>query len=328
MKLLTHFLIIISLTIVSTSFGQTVVQHRDTSKYYSFELNYWFNMHHFAWLESMLRTEIDSSQLTGKEHKKARVAVDQLVAYYVKGLVHEDLRTSDYMRDFKQWITGSPDLNNIPEQFIEHFEQLQKFDPIYQSEFWPGHKKVCLEVLNDNLELVRNTEEQFVEKHTEVTRQFWQEEKIKVDIVYVAKASKWNLRNRPYTSIFPTHVVMNAYGEAEVPGNWVELLYHESAHPLILPGYYFVGGTIADVATKLSIKPPRQLWHAYLFFFTGEISRELFSQQAVTYPEIYMERNSVFSNYLPALKKHLTPYINNKVTLAEATESILLELTD
>ncbi|MDX1406606.1 MAG: hypothetical protein R3330_00690, partial [Saprospiraceae bacterium] len=178
------------------------------------------------------------------------------------------------------------------------------------------------------LDLIRRTEEQFVEQVTALTRQFWQFDPLHVDITYVAKATEWNLRNRPYTTIFPTHVVMNAIGENHVRGNWLELLYHESAHHLILTTSYFVGGTIRDVAETMGVRPPRQLGHAYLFYFTGVLTQNILGQEQIPYPETYMERNGTFGRYLPALQTHLTPYIERKLTLAEATRRIILALQE
>lgn len=299
----------------------------DTSKYYEFHINYWFNAHHFLWLEAFMNTEKDSTLVTEKLSKNDTKDWVTAVNYYKETLVQKDLRSNDYMSSFKKWIiTQDETPGEIPEAFQEHMEVLQAVQPVYQRNFWPKQQRACQKVLADNLELLRAVESRYVDQITTLTRQFWEFTKIRVDLTYVAKASKWNLRNRPYTSLFPTHVVMNSVGENKVRGNWVELLFHESAHHLILPGSYFVSGTINDYVEASGIKAPRQLWHAYLFYFTGQIAKELLVSEGIAYPITYMERNRVFSRYFPLLEKHLTPYINRKITLAEATSSFITEL--
>ncbi|MGB3464399.1 MAG: hypothetical protein WBA74_03980, partial [Cyclobacteriaceae bacterium] len=170
------------------------------------------------------------------------------------------------------------------------------------------------------------TEEQFVDAITEATKQFWDSEKVPVFLTYYGKISKRNSRNRPYTNIFPTFMVMNTYGDSDIKGNWMELLYHESAHPLILGSGLFVGGTINDTAEIHQLNIPRGLWHAYLFYFTGKISQKLLKKIGIEYPKTYMQRNGIFGRYYPSLKEHLDLYLDRKVTLAEATHSILKKL--
>ena len=307
--------------------SQNEFESIDTTKYYSFHVNYWFNMHHFLWIESFLNTGQDSTLILNKLSSEDRNQLDSTLIYYKETLLKEDLRSSEYMSGFKNWITGKKvDLKNIPEAFTEQMSVLIEFDEVYKKIFWPDHQRVCKAVLYENLELIKKTEDSFVKRITKLTRQYWDFEKIRVDITIYAKSDKWNLRNRPYTSLFPTHVVMNAIGENEVKGNWIELLFHESAHHLILGSSYFVAGTIKDFVEVKGIKSPRQLGHAYLFYLTGKIAQDLLFEQGIDYPEIYMVRNKVFYKYYPLLEKYLGQYMDRKITLAEATERFIADL--
>ncbi|MEP1033036.1 hypothetical protein [Ekhidna sp.] len=300
---------------------------RDSTKYYSFQVNYWFNLHHFLHLEAFINVNEDSTIIARKLPSNAQSKLDVAISYYKENLADQDLRTSDYLTEFKQWITKQEKtLDDIPSQFQSHIEVLQAVSDVYQKEFWPVHEKACKKVLEENIELIRKTEEKFVDRITTLTRQFWQREKLNVDISYVGKVTKWNLRNRPYTSIFPTHVVMNAIGENEIKGNWIELLYHESAHHLILSNSYFIGGTIKDLTETMNVKSPRQLGHSYLFYFTGQLTKQLLAELGVFYESIYMERNGVFSSYYPFLDIHLRDYMDRKITLVEATQRMIKEL--
>lgn len=308
-----------------SSFAQS--SYKDTTQYYSFQINYWFNLHHFLWLESFMNVNVDSTLINQELPPDSREKLDQALNYYRENLADLDLRTSDYMTEFKHWITTQgKELPTVPAKFQPHTDALEEVSGVYEQYYWPTHEAACKKVLEDNISLIRQTEEEFVDGIKKLTRQFWQFEKLKVDISYYGKVTTWNLRVRPYTSIFPTHVVMNAFGENEVKGNWVELLYHESAHHLILGSSYFVGGTITDVAETMNVKPPRQLGHSYLFYFTGELTKQLLNEAGVAYDSTYMERNSVFSAYYPSLDKYLKPYMNREITLTEATRKIIEDL--
>lgn len=313
----------------SIGHAQNRIAYADTTQYYSFSVNYWFNMHHFLWLEAFMTSKMDSTILQPSIDTDGQSSLQKALTYYQEKLVDEDLRMSDYQSDFKQWITSDmTNLEEIPEQFKEQMEVLTAFSPTYQRLFWGNHLQRCKEVLSANLPMIRRTEAAFVDGITLLTRQFWDEPKIKVDVTVYAKATTWNLRNRPYTSVFPTHVVMNVYGEDKVLGNWLELLFHESAHHLIFSRSYFIGGTIQDVAAVHQLKIPRQLWHAVLFYFTGALSISLLEEQGVSYPTTYMERNQVFSRYHETLEKHLSRYMEKEITFSSAIEAIMRELNE
>ena len=318
------------LTIAILSFcyqSHAQVDYQDSTKYYSFEVNYWFNLHHFLWLESFMNANEDSTIIEQNLPQNSKLIWSHAVNFYKKELVDLDLRTSDYMTEFKHWITKrDKQIEHIPPKFERHMSVLKDVSNIYKDHFWPTHKSTCINVLEENIQLIRQTEEKFVDSITFLTRQFWQFEKLQVDITYVAKSSKWNLRNRPYTTIFPTHVVMNAIGENQVKGNWIELLYHESAHHLILGRSYFIGGTISDVTEIMNIKSPRQLGHSYLFYLTGEVTKGLLNEAGLPYDKTYMERNNVFLRYHNSLGKYLQEYMDRKTTLSEATEKIIIDI--
>ena len=317
--------VLIGLTFSIQSFAQNTYQ--DTTRYYSFKINYWFNLHHFLYQEAFLNTNLDSTMIDQKLSKSDRDVLDRSLNYYAERLLDEDLRTSDYMTEFKQWITQqNRNLSEVPAQFQPHIKILQATSHLYDAAFWPEHENACKEVLEENIEIIRKSEQTFVDQITKLTRQFWQSEKLRVDITYVAKSTKRNLRNRPYTSIFPTHVVMNTIGENEVPGNWFELLFHESAHHLILSRSYFIGGTIKDVVETMQVKEPRQLGHAYLFYFTGKLAQQFLEEAGINYPQMYMERNRVFSSYYPLLEIHIQDYMDRKISLAEATERMINDI--
>ncbi|MEO9870721.1 hypothetical protein [Ekhidna sp.] len=322
-------LLIFGLLVFSAASLSAQSNYQDTTKHYSFQVNYWFNLHHFLWLESFMNVSKDSTIISQTLSKVSQKKLDISLAYYREKLASQDLRTSDYMTEFKHWITkGDNDLSMVPSEFQAHVDMLKNVSDIYQKYFWPSHEKSCINSIKENIGLIRKTEEKFVDEITTLTRQFWQSEKLKVDVTYVGKATKWNPRNLPYTSLFPTHVVMNTVGTNDTKGNWIELLYHESAHHLILSNSYFIGGTLNDIGEVMDVKLPRQLGHSYLFYFTGQLTKKLLEESSVSYPSTYMERNGIFSKYYPYLDVHLKAYMNREVTLTEASESIIKDLQE
>lgn len=323
-KILLPLLIVI---ISQTAKSQDHIQ--DSTIGFSFEINYWFNLHHFLWLESFLNVHKDSTVIHQTIPTDFQEGINKGLEYYKMNLVKYNLRSSDYMSEFKNWVTSSSfDLEFVPEKFQEHVNTLKEVSESYKKFLWPVHKAACVEVLEDNIELIRKTEKEFAYGITELARQPWQRDKIKVDITYFGTASTWNYKHRPYTTLFPTHVVMTAVGENDIDGNWVELLYHEAAHHLILSSKYFIGGTIEDVCEVMNIEPPRQFWHSYLFYMTGELVKKIFLENNLDYKTTYMVREGVYGRYYSLLDTHLKSYMERKITLEEATRNILTDLNE
>lgn len=302
----------------------------DETDKFEFYGHFWFNMHHFFQQEALIRKVADSTiiqkEILTKLDKKRLNLIDEVVTYYQQNLVEEDLRMSDYQSQFRKWIITQDEksLQNIPNIFKTHCSHLISAAEAYRDFIWSTHISNIHKVLKENISLVRATEQQVAEDLSNLTKSRWQDEKLRVDMSYFAKSSQRNLRNRPYTSLFPTHVVMAAFPDANtLKGNWLELLYHESSHHLIGTSTGFVSGTIGDVSNIMGQKSPRGLWHAYLFYFSGIVTQRALVENGIKNYETYMYRYNVFGKYIPLLQLHLPDYMSSKSTLHDTTKGII-----
>ncbi len=309
--------------------AQEHIQLIDTTKYYAFSINYWFNMHHLLATETYHNIKSDSTVITVALPDVNHEALNKALQFYRNQLADEDLRTSQYMSDFKKWITSTNSIpTSAPQEFDAHMQALIDFDNTYRQFFWPKHQAACQQALSNHIDMIRNTEEEFVNRITTLTRQYWQfaPRQIQIDLSFYGKVNSRSFVNVPYTTLFPTHVVMSTYDYDLLPGHWLELLYHESAHHLILGRSYFIAGTILDLVETANVdKVPSQLGHAYLFYFTGKLTQELLDKMGIEYPRTYMQREGVFGRYHALLEKHLPPYMNREITLSEATRRFIQE---
>lgn len=322
MKKVIFFSLFLSTTLVS---AQNAIEEK--TEYYHFRINYWFNMHHLLKHESFLNSEMDSTALNIDLPYEARENLRVALDYYVEQFKGKNLRTDPYLEEFKVWISEIQTIpNDIPDKFATHVQVLQEFSDTYAQYFWSEHQSVCTKALNKYLPTIKNTEKDFWDSMFDKTKAFTLDDIVKVDVVYYGSANKWNTRDRPYTTIFPTRVVMASRNYAVIEGEWLELLFHESAHALILSRSGFVGGTIQDVAKNMDIAIPRQLYHAYLFYITGYYAQKLLQQEGLDYPTTYMQNKRVFSRYHEELKM-LDEYLEGQKTLAHVTRDILEALT-
>ena len=166
------------------------VYEKFSTQAYEFEINYWLNLHHFLWMESFMNVKKDSSVVNIKLSPADKMILNEALLYYRENLAKRSPKSDNYMSEFKTWITTKGKyLEQIPHKFLQHIAVLKDVSEVYKTSFWPLHSGTCKKVIRDNLELIISTEERFVKQITKLTRQFWQFEKIKVDVTYYGMAS-------------------------------------------------------------------------------------------------------------------------------------------
>lgn len=298
------------------------------SERFTFYNPFWLNLHHYLHHEVLHRdsaqVDVFAKEVLDLLSAQEKEVAGKIVEFYQMKLVEQDLRTSDYMAAFKHWSAqqNATELTNVPDSFQRHCDYLTAFAPIYRQHIWPEHQTANQAILDKNLPLIRQLESRISEQLEQWTQTDWQTEKIRVDITYYAKSYRGYSRDRPFTTLGPTHVIMNTTGH-ETAGNWIELLFHEASHHLITPNNGMVSETLKRVAKELNRPVPRSLWHAYLFYFSGKACQEAFQANGLPDYEVYMVRNRVFRNYLPYLEKYLPDYMAEKTTLTEASKMII-----
>jgi len=304
------------------------------SERFAFFSHYWLNMHHFLHQVAVAGSEERSgpvdTEVRDNLNGTERNVFEEVVAFYKRNLADKDLRSSEYMQDFKKWVVrqDTTGFSSVPKEFRDHTDRLESFDSIYRQHFWGKQQASNENIVSDNLNLVRATEDSVCERLSNLAHENWPEYKIRVDVTYYGKSQK----NTAFTTVFPTHVVMPSKRQnamegswVAVEGSWVEILYHEAGHQLIRPRTGFIPETIEDV-TEGEGEGLRSLWHAYLFYFAGAVTRTALKEEGIENYTMYMVREEVFSLYFPALQKYLSRYMDREATLAEATRSIIKDV--
>jgi hypothetical protein len=290
-------------------------------------------MHHFLYRESYLQLNQDSSLIATDFLKELsseeKNILESTITLYKEEIHGTHFFFSDYMSAVSNYLKSS-DKNLITpdnELLTPLVKRLNKFRHIYFKHFWPKHYKQNKSVLDQNLEIVKTVETPIASALSTLFKSPWQEEKIRVDISVYGALNRSASRDIPYSSIDPASVVMTSSGELiEKEHLWIELLFHEASHHLVLYNKGFVASTIAKASQRLDIKPPRGLWHAYLFYVAGKVTHQHIRKHMPSPGKMYMETFGVFSNLYPSLKE-LDLYINSKQNLEEVTLTILKETT-
>jgi hypothetical protein len=107
----------------------------------------------------------------------------------------------------------------------------------------------------------------------------------------------------------------------------LEMLMHEFSHAIVAPASGAIGSDLARAAKELGIRPYSYLWHAILFYTSGELTRRALARRGVRdyRPSIAGMYERGFRGFKESLETHWQAYLNGKVSREVAIRQILIE---
>ena len=112
--------------------------------------------------------------------------------------------------------------------------------------------------------LITKHEEFLRERLSSVYATAWPERAIRTDVVFHANWAG------AYATLYPTRITIAGSAPDQPAAEGLETLFHEASHALIGT----IRGAISERARSLGrLLPRKTLWHAVLFYSTGEIVR-------------------------------------------------------
>lgn len=107
----------------------------------------------------------------------------------------------------------------------------------------------------------------------------------------------------------------------------LEILLHEPSHVIVRERSGAIGADLVKIGNDLNIKPPYNLWHAILFYTSGELTRRTLARRGVTnYHPIVLDMYARgFRGFKQPLETHWQAYLDGKVSREEALRQILIE---
>jgi hypothetical protein len=156
---------------------------------------------------------------------------------------------------------------------------------------------------------------------------------------------------RAYAVPFPKHILVDVspfawefgsytVGEGDsahavisstVPGNQgfaaLEILMHEPSHAIVGTTSGAIGSDLTRAAQELGVRPPTNLWHAILFYTSGELTRRALAKRGVPdYQPLMVDMyERGFRGFRQALETHWQAYLDGKVSREAAIRQILME---
>jgi hypothetical protein len=109
----------------------------------------------------------------------------------------------------------------------------------------------------------------------------------------------------------------------------LESLLHEPSHAIVAPASGAIGADLARAAAELNVKPRPNLWHAILFYTSGELTRRWLAFHGVHdyRPFILGMYDRGFRGFRKALETHWQDYLDGKIPREAAIRQVLTETT-
>lgn len=306
---------------------------------FEFHSGFWLNLHHALYRQARLQRSSNSganavgattgmNNLTAGEQRTWNSAL----AFYAKTYADKDLTISlemilikNQLGDFEtcEDLAGFKKKTcdaGLPEKLTE---TLDAAAPVYRTHLWPEQDRANRRWIAAVAPLVRRNGLELAHRLAEIYQTNWPKERIRVDVASYASATG------AYTSLDPLRVTVSATDSRNQGGEALEVLFHEASHG--------IADTVQDAIVRecrQRDKPiPRDLWHALLFYTTGEVIRPLGlngpSGSSSGYVP-YAVREGLYKRgwegYLRVLTQYWQPYLDGRVEFGDAVAHMVSAL--
>lgn len=324
-----------------------------------FELHsgFWINLHHTLYQEARQRkaalsrdasatnppTVAFKSVLAGKGLTDAeQKAWDNAVAFYTDNYAEKDLLFTTELIQLKDQLGDFEDCDELSgrkRKFCDAglpanlTQVLEPAAPVYRKYLWPEHDKANRRWILQVAPLVREEGVGLSERLADIYQTRWPHWKIRVDVVAYANWAG------AYTTVDPLRVTIASLDSRNQGPQALEVLFHEGSHGIAEP----VQRAIIRECRQRDKPIPRDLWHALVFYTTGEVIRTVLTSPSasasrgdkgggaiVSDYNTYAVREGLYQrgwkSYLELLQRFWQPYLDGKATFDDAIARMVSSL--
>src|SRR5246500_4115685 len=263
-----------------------------------FELHsgFWINLHHRLYEEArQQRSESTAvSPPSGKPAKPAlqvapgakstltnteQRAWDDAVSYYAANYADKDLLFStelvllkNQLGDFEtcEELAGAKKKTcdaGLPAKLTQILDNAA---PVYRTHRWPMDDRANRAWIKRAAPLVREQGVGLSHRLADIYQTRWPTERIRVDVSAVAN------NTGAYTTLDPLRVTIASTDARNQGAAALEVLFHEASHGIATP----VEQAIARECRQREKPIPRDLWHALIFYTTGEVIKPVMEEES------------------------------------------------
>lgn len=325
---------------------------------FEFHSGFWINLHHFLYLQGRLRNTrpvsaanpstaddappppefgglVSTDGLTPDQQK----AWNSAVSAYAK-----DWSSRDLLRNSEMVLANNrlaeeedcPDLNGKPGTLCaaglkpDLVAALNLAAPVYRAKWWPQQDRDNRAWIAGVAPLVRRFGGDLSSRLTDAYQRHWPAGPLRIDVVWYAGSLG------SYTSLDPVHITISSRDSRNQGVAALEVLYHEASHMLAES----VDKAIVAECRSRGVPIPRDLWHAVVYYTTGELVRRVLAANGASagvggsaatggYMP-YAQRNGLYergwNNYQQVLERYWQPYLDGQIQFDTAISRMVAAL--
>jgi hypothetical protein len=320
-----------------------------------FELHsgFWINLHHRLYQEArgQRSTSAAGTAKSGKSAKStlqvapgAKIVLsaseqrawDEALGYYTANYADKDLLFStellllkNQLGDFETCdeLSGAKKKScdaGLPAKLTQVLEAAA---PVYRAHHWAADDRANRAWIKRVAPLVREQGVGLSHRLADIYQTRWPTERIRVDVSALANGAG------AYTTLDPLRVTISSTDPRNQGGAALEVLFHEASHGIATP----VEQAIARECRQREKPIPRDLWHALIFYTTGEVIKPLIdteadppensSAQSSTKPGGSSSKDGADANSRVSQDSEYTPYAKREGLYQRGWEGYLTLLT-
>lgn len=286
---------------------------------YLLQSNAWVNLHQRLLHEARFNTGPPAA-LSGDDLANWKLAVESYRVFLGKrSPIFDDELIQLNAALSKADVSRLPD--NIP---VTAAKALQTTMPLYKRAQWEQDDRANQFWIAMAEPLLTSAGEELAEAHAKVYATPFPK-RIVVDVsTFGWEFSAYTVGEGEYAHSVISSVSPDYQGFAAL-----EFLMHEPSHAIVGPASGAIGGDLNRIAGELGVKPRHNLWHAILFYTSGELTRQALQKRGVPNyrPFIAGMYERGFRGFQKPLETHWQAYLDGKVAREAALRQILIETT-
>ncbi len=302
---------------------------------FEFHSGFWVNLHHFLYQqarahetpgEARAGTPISTGTLSAEEQRAWSAGLD----YYLGGFAERDLLFNGDMVLINNRLAEMEPCADLSGRSSptcasglrpELIAALESAASVYRAHWWPEHDRANRAWIAAVTPLLHQYGVKLSQQLAEVYESSWPTGALRVDVVHYGGPFG------AYTTLEPVHLTISSADPENQGLVALEILFHEASHTLAEA----VRDAIARECRQRGKPIPRDLWHALLFYTTGEIVKRTLKPPAGAAPgeeyKPYALRYGLYArgwtNYERALERYWQPYLDGKAEFGTAVARLV-----
>jgi hypothetical protein len=281
---------------------------------YQLQSRFWMGLH-----QTLLEAAQRGGVLDPGGDAHERQLWEGAVAAYRQRFGQRNPLFDDELMTINDALSGIEDLGNLPASVGAIGDTLQQVADVYRQRQWPADQLANRFWMAVAGAMIEQAGEELVAAHERVYGVTYPAH-VTVDVApYGGEFGAYTTLRNGFV-----HITVSSHDPA-YQGYWgLEMMLHEASHAVVGASFGAIGPEIDAAARALDRRPPPLLWHAVLFYTSGDLTRRALLRRGIDYhPFIEEMYKRIFQGFREPLATHWQAYLDGKLSRAEAIRRLV-----